>query len=108
MDFITTNILRNPPVLLGLIAMLGLILQKKSVAEIVKGTLLAAFGMVILNAGVGMLVGSISPINAAFQSLAGTGTAQRCNLYWNLWRRRGPRNVYRPDSSPADRALYAD
>nr|WP_319489064.1 PTS ascorbate transporter subunit IIC [uncultured Caproiciproducens sp.] len=79
MDFITTNILRNPPVLLGLIAMLGLILQKKSIAEIVKGTLLAAFGMVILNAGVGMLVGSISPINAAFQSLAGTGTAQGLN-----------------------------
>lgn len=79
MDFITTNILRNPPVLLGLIAMLGLILQKKSIAEIVKGTLLAAFGMVILNAGVGMLVGSISPINAAFQSLAGSGTAQGLN-----------------------------
>jgi len=79
MDFITTNILRNPPVLLGLIAMLGLILQKKSIAEIVKGTLLAAFGMVILNAGVGMLVSSISPINVAFQSLAGTGTAQGLN-----------------------------
>lgn len=31
MDFITTNILRNPPVLLGLIAMLGLILQKKAI-----------------------------------------------------------------------------
>ena len=79
MGFITTNILRNPPVLLGLIAMLGLILQKKSIAEIVKGTLLAAFGMVILNAGVGMLVGSISPINAAFQSMAGSGTAQGLN-----------------------------
>lgn len=29
MDFITNNILRNPPMLLALIAALGLILQKK-------------------------------------------------------------------------------
>ena len=63
MNFITNSILRNPPVLLGLIAALGLILQKKSLADIIKGVFLTAFGMVILNAGVGMLVGSILPIN---------------------------------------------
>jgi ascorbate PTS system EIIC component len=34
MDFITTNILRNPPVLLGLIAMLGLILQKSHLQKL--------------------------------------------------------------------------
>lgn len=79
MDFITTNILRNPPVLLGLIAMLGLILQKKEFTEVVKGTLLAAFGMLILNAGVSMLISSISPINAAFQSLSGTGAVEGLN-----------------------------
>ena len=69
--FITENILSNAPVLIGLIAALGLILQKKSVADVIKGTLLAAFGMIILNAGVSMLMGTISPINAAFQSLSG-------------------------------------
>lgn len=68
MNFITNSILRNPPVLLGLIAALGLILQKKSLADIIKGVFLTAFGMVILNAGVGMLVGSILPINQAFQA----------------------------------------
>ena len=77
MEFITTNILRNPPVLLGLIAMLGLILQKKGLAEIIKGTLLAAFGMLILNAGVGMLVNSILPINSAFQTLSGSAGAAK-------------------------------
>lgn len=69
-NFVIDHILRNPPVLLGLIAMLGLLLQRKSVAEIVKGTLLTAFGMIILDTGVGMLVGTISPINSAFQSLS--------------------------------------
>lgn len=79
MDFIINNIFRNPPVLLGLIAAIGLILQRKGTAEIVKGALMAAFGMVILNAGVSMLVGSISPINAAFQTLAGSSAAEGLN-----------------------------
>ena len=35
------NIFRNPPVLLGLVAMLGLILQRKNIAEIIKGTALS-------------------------------------------------------------------
>lgn len=75
MNFIINNIFRNPPVLLGLIAALGLCLQRKNIGEVIKGTLMAAFGMVILNAGVSMLVSSISPINTAFQSLAGAGEA---------------------------------
>lgn len=69
MDFLTNNILRNPPILLAIIAIIGLVLQKKSLSDIIKGALLTAFGMVILDAGVGMLVGSILPINSAFQSL---------------------------------------
>lgn len=75
MDFITNNILRNPPVLLGLISAIGLLLQKKNISDIVKGAMTAAFGMVVLDIGVGMLIGTISPINAAFQS-AITGDAQ--------------------------------
>ncbi|NWN98941.1 MAG: PTS ascorbate transporter subunit IIC, partial [Bacillus sp. (in: Bacteria)] len=67
MDFITSNILRNPPVLLGLIAAIGLIVQKKNIADIIKGSLTAAFGMIILNTGVGLITGTISPINSAFQ-----------------------------------------
>lgn len=70
-NVIIDSIFRNPPVLLGLIAALGLALQKKNITDIIKGALLAAFGMVILDAGVGMLVKSILPINNAFQTLAG-------------------------------------
>ncbi|SEO57299.1 PTS system IIC component, L-Asc family (TC 4.A.7) [Amphibacillus marinus] len=69
MGFVTDNILRNPPILLGLIAMLGLIVQRKNIAEIIKGALTAAFGMIILDAGVGLIVGTIAPINAAFQEV---------------------------------------
>jgi PTS system ascorbate-specific IIC component len=80
LDYITANILRNPPVLLGLIAGLGLVLQGKSFTDIIKGMLLAAFGMIILDTGVGILVGTIAPINGAFQSLsAGASAAEGLN-----------------------------
>lgn len=72
---------------------------EKSVAETVKGTLLAAFGMLLLTTGVNVLAGTISPINAAFQSAVSGAGAQRPDLYGLLWRRRRPDHVYRPDSS---------
>ncbi|MDN6571891.1 MAG: PTS ascorbate transporter subunit IIC, partial [Staphylococcus equorum] len=76
MSFITDYILKNPPVLLGLIAMLGLAVQKKPFSEIIKGAMTAAFGMVILNAGVDMLTGTISPINTAVQEELGVEVAE--------------------------------
>ena len=71
MNFISDHILKNPPVLLALIAMIGLIIQRKSFSEIIKGSLTAAFGMVALTAGVNMLVGTIAPINTAVQTQLG-------------------------------------
>lgn len=79
LDFITANILRNPPVLLGLIAGVGLMIQKKKFSDILKGILIAAFGMVIIDAGVGLLVGTIAPINTAFQSMTGGVVADGLN-----------------------------
>lgn len=76
LDFISNNVLQDPPVLLGLIAMIGLIVQKKPVAEIVKGSMSAAFGMVILTAGVNMLTGVVSAINTAVQTKMGVSVAK--------------------------------
>lgn len=75
-DFILNNILQDPPVLLGLIAMIGLIVQKKPVAEIVKGSVSAAFGMVILTEGVNMLTGVVAAINTAVQTKMGVTVAK--------------------------------
>ncbi|MBW9212911.1 MULTISPECIES: PTS ascorbate transporter subunit IIC [Terrabacteria group] len=75
MSFLTDNILRNPPILLALIALIGLVLQKKSISDSIKGTLTVAFGMVILTEGVNILVGQIVPINQAVQSRLGVVVA---------------------------------
>jgi len=76
LNFITDNILRNAPILLALIALLGLVIQRKPIAAIVQGTLSAAFGMVILQTGVGILVGAIAPINVAVQTELGVTVAE--------------------------------
>lgn len=72
MDYLINNIFRNPPILIGLVAMLGLVLQKKNFGDIVKGSILAALGMFILQQGVGVLVGSILPVNQAVQGALGS------------------------------------
>ena len=71
LQFIIDNILRNPPILLGGVAMLGLVIQKKKIDDIIKGSLLAALGMFILQQGVGVLVGAIAPVNTTIQIALG-------------------------------------
>lgn len=71
LDVITNSILRNPPVLLGLIAAIGLLLQKKKFSEVIKGAFLAAIGMVVIDSAVGMIAGVIAPINNAFTIVSG-------------------------------------
>nr|WP_270224395.1 PTS ascorbate transporter subunit IIC [Lactiplantibacillus pentosus] len=76
MNWIATNILQNPPILLDLIAALGLAIQKKKIDEIVKGSLTAAFGMLILTEGVNMLTTIIANINTAVQTQMGVKVAK--------------------------------
>lgn len=49
-DFIT-NVLGNPTVMLGIIACIGLIFLRKSVSDIVMGTVKTMMGYLILSAG---------------------------------------------------------
>ena len=66
MNFIINDILREPAIFLGLIAFMGLLIQKKEFTEIINGTVKTIVGVVILDIGVGILVGSILPLASAF------------------------------------------
>ncbi|MBR5049033.1 MAG: PTS ascorbate transporter subunit IIC, partial [Erysipelotrichaceae bacterium] len=50
LDFIL-NILATPAMLVGLLAMLGLILQKRPVEDVIKGTIKTIVGFLVLSAG---------------------------------------------------------
>jgi len=68
MNFII-GILRRPELFIAIIACLGLILQKKNISEIVKGTVKVIIGMLILFEGVNIVIKGVNPLSNAFSQL---------------------------------------
>ena len=66
-DAIVMNIFRTPPVLIGLIAALGLILQKKKFEDVLKGSVLAALGLFMLVQGTTFIADSVRPVQDTFR-----------------------------------------
>lgn len=66
-NFIINNILTQASITISLIAMLGLILQKKSVGQVISGTLKTLLGFQVLSAGSSVIVGSLTYFGEIFQ-----------------------------------------
>ncbi|MFC0034707.1 PTS ascorbate transporter subunit IIC [Cardiobacterium valvarum] len=66
LDFIV-DILKVPSVLVGVIALIGLIAQKKTAADVIKGTIKTILGFIVLSGGAGVLLGSLTPLGEIFQ-----------------------------------------
>ena len=62
-DFIVNDILKQTPIFMGLIACVGLLVQRKSGREVVEGTLKTIVGMIVYNLGVSLLCEAILAIN---------------------------------------------
>lgn len=65
-DFIITNILTQASITIALIAMLGLILQRKSVGQVISGSLKTLLGFQVLSAGSSIIVGSLEYFGLIF------------------------------------------
>ena len=61
------DILSVPSILVGLVAMIGLIAQKKSTSETIKGTIKTIMGFLVLGGGAGIVVGSLGHFGTMFQ-----------------------------------------
>ena len=68
---ITDNLFAQVSILIGLIALVGLILQRKPFDEVVAGALRATIGVVILNIGVEIFTGGLSSFQAIVSSAMG-------------------------------------
>lgn len=68
LNFIIDNILINAAVILGLVALLGLILQRKSVSECISGTFKTMMGFMILSSGSSVIVGALEPFSTWFSA----------------------------------------
>ena len=65
---IFVSIVSQPAILVSLIAMLGLILQKKKFTDTLKGTIKTFVGFLVLIGGAGILSNSLAPFASMFQS----------------------------------------
>ncbi|WP_411144687.1 PTS ascorbate transporter subunit IIC [Streptomyces sp. x-80] len=65
------DVFKEPSVVIGLIALLGLLLQRKSLSDTVKGTVKAFVGFLVLAAGAGVVSGALTPFGDMFQHAFG-------------------------------------
>ena len=61
------SIVQTPALLVGLLAVLGLILQHKKTTQVIQGGIKTFAGFLILTGGAGILVNSLDPFAKMFQ-----------------------------------------
>jgi len=63
-----TELVTLPAFVLGLIAMVGLIIQRKTSSEVLVGTIKTVLGLLIMGVGIGALIAAIIPIQKMFET----------------------------------------
>jgi PTS system ascorbate-specific IIC component len=78
-NFLINEVFVQAPIFLGIIALLGLLLQKRSGRDVLEGTIKVIVGIVILNGGIGIFLGSLLPLTTLLNSSFGvTGVLPDC------------------------------
>lgn len=60
------GLLQTPAIVLGLVALVGLLLQKKKADQVFTGTLKTVLGLLILGGGSGLIVSALAPFSELF------------------------------------------
>src|SRR4030042_2475847 len=64
---VIVELIRLPAIVLGLIALVGLLVQRKTAGEVITGTLKTILGLLIMSVGIGPLINALIPIQAMFE-----------------------------------------
>ena len=70
-DFIGTQILSAYSIILGIVALVGLLLLKRPAHQVISGVIKTIVGVLIISAGAGVLVGGISPLTNIINHVLG-------------------------------------
>lgn len=65
LDFLQ-QVLSTPSILVGLIAFIGLVAQKKPIEDVIKGTIKTILGFIVIGAGAGVIVGALNHFGNLF------------------------------------------
>lgn len=57
-----------PAFVLGLIALIGLVIQRKPASDVLVGTIKTILGLLIMSVGIGALINALTPIQAMFEA----------------------------------------
>ncbi len=69
-----SSFFQDAAIFISFIAFIGLLIQKKPISDIIKGTLKAMLGIIILLEGVGIVSNALSPLSVAIASLFSNAT----------------------------------
>ena len=61
------QLIQIPAMILGLIALIGLLAQKKTAGEVILGTFKTILGLLIMSVGIGALINALIPIQTMFE-----------------------------------------
>ncbi len=64
---VITQLLSKPAILVGIIALIGLLAQRKPLERVISGTLKTIIGFIILGGGAGIVIGAINPLGSLLQ-----------------------------------------
>ena len=59
-------LVKLPAIVLGLIALVGLVAQRKPASDVLVGTIKTILGLLIMSVGIGALINALIPIQAMF------------------------------------------
>ncbi len=62
------QLIQIPAVVLGLISLVGLVVQRKTAGEVLSGTFKTILGLLIMSVGIGALINALVPIQNMFQA----------------------------------------
>jgi PTS system ascorbate-specific IIC component len=69
--WIADNVFGTPAILLGFIVLLGLLLQKKTLSQVISGTFKAVIGFLIISAGANVITGSLGVFEPLWKEVFG-------------------------------------
>lgn len=62
-----TDILSSPAILIGFVALIGLMMQKKTSSDVIRGSIKTILGFVVLGGGAGILVAAVTPMGVLME-----------------------------------------
>lgn len=73
-DIFQNYVFNQPFIFLSIVAMIGLILQKKSIDKIISGSVKTGIGYLILSVGTSTIAGVVTPIATLLEKIMGIET----------------------------------